>query len=72
MSQSLIPNIIHWIALAIATLVPPLVAGAMPNNNSYPVFLFFGFYGLISFFHIFRHLRESDGKSYNEIIESFK
>lgn len=71
-SQALLPNIVNWLALALSTLIPPLVTGAMPNNNSYPVFLFFGIYGFLSFFHIFRHLRESDGKSYNEIIMSFK
>jgi len=71
-SQNMLPNIFHWIALALSTLIPPIVSKAMPNNNPYPVFIFFGLYGLLSLIHIFRYLRESDGLSYNEIIKSFK
>jgi MFS family permease len=71
-SQSTVPNVIHWLALAISTLVPPVITGIMPNNNAYPVFIFFGIYGLLSFIHVFSQMKESDGKSYNEIIKSFK
>jgi len=67
-SESLLANIMNWIALAISTLIPPLVTGAMPNNNSYPVFIFFGLYGLIGFVHVKCKLRESDGFTYRQII----
>lgn len=30
--QSLIPNIMHWIALSLSTLAPSLVMSIMPNN----------------------------------------
>lgn len=56
-SKSLCPNILHWLSLSISTLVPPIVAGMMPNNNSYPVFIFFGLYCLFGFAHVFRYLR---------------
>lgn len=71
-SQALVPNVVHWLALAISTLVPPVITGIMPGNNAYPVFLFFGVYGIIGFIHVFKTMKESDGKSYNEIIKSFK
>lgn len=64
-SKALIPNIIHWLGLSITTLIPPLVTGAMPHNNPYPVFIVLGVYGLLSFIHVFRDLKESDGKTYN-------
>lgn len=70
-TQSQIPNIVHWTALGLEILIPPLIAGAMPRNNAYPVFYFFGGYGLISFIHVFRCLRETDGLTYNQIIKSF-
>jgi len=70
-SQSLMPNIFHWIALALSTLIPPLVMKVMPDNNPYPVFLFFGIYGLLSLIPVVRYLRESDGLTYKEIIKSF-
>jgi hypothetical protein len=56
-SQSLIPNIVHWLALALSTLIPPVITGIMPKNNAYPVFLFFGLYGLLSLLHVFRYLK---------------
>lgn len=71
-SQFLLPNIVHWIALAISTLIPPLVTAALPHNNSYPVFLFFGAYSIFGFFHVKFKLRESDGFTYNQILASFK
>lgn len=70
--KSLFTNIAHWLSMAISTLVPPLITGSMPDGNPYPVFLFFAFYGIISFIHIFRYLRESDGKTFAEIISSYK
>jgi hypothetical protein len=56
-SQAVIPNIVHWTALALEILIPPLIAGGMPNHNAYPVFFFFGIYGLFAFIHVFRCLK---------------
>lgn len=71
-SETIIPNIVHWTALALEILIPPLIAGKMPNNNAYPVFFFFGIYGIFGFIHVFRCLRQTDGLTYNEIIKSYK
>jgi MFS family permease len=71
-SKALVPNIVNWIALSISTLVPPIIAGIMPDNNPYPVFIFFGMYGFFGLIHVWRVLRESDGHTYLEIIRSFK
>ena len=54
--QSLV-NVLHWLSIAITMLIPPLVAGIMPENNPYPVFIFFGIYGLLGFIHIKMTLR---------------
>lgn len=40
--NTMIPNILNWIGLSIVTIVPPLVVGAMPNNNAYQLFILFG------------------------------
>lgn len=37
-----------------------------------PVILFLAFYAIISFIHIFRYIRESDGKTFAEIFSSYK
>ena len=58
-------NIMSWSALAVSTLVPPLITGIMPDNNPFPVFIFFGLYGIIGFVHVRVKLKESDGFSYN-------
>jgi hypothetical protein len=71
-SESLLPNIFHWVALALSTLIPPLVMKVMPHHNPYPVFIFFGLYGFLSLIHLMRYLRESDGLTYKEIIKSFR
>lgn len=70
-SQALPSNILHWITLALSMLIPPLVAG-YNNKNPYPVFIFFGIYGLIGFIHVRFTLRESNGLTYKQIIQSFK
>jgi hypothetical protein len=56
-SEALFSNIMHWVALSISTLVPPLVSKVMPHSNPYPVFFFFGIYGVFGFIHIYRYLR---------------
>ena len=70
--ESLTPNITHWLALSLATFVPPLISGGMPNNNPYPVFIFFGIYSFIGFVHVRMSMQESDGRTYLEIVKSFK
>jgi len=45
----MVPNIIGWIATSLVTSVPPLVVGAMPNGNAYPLFIFFAAYGLFAY-----------------------
>lgn len=62
-SQALPSNILHWVTLALCLLVPPLVSG-FNNNNPYPVFIFFGIYGIIGFAHVRAVLRESNGLTY--------
>lgn len=71
-SESLPSNILHWITVALCMLVPPLVSGIMPNNNPYPVFIFFGLYGFLGFAHVRWTLRESNGLTFKQIIQSFK
>ena len=65
-------NILHWVSIAICMLIPPLVASFMPGNNPFPVFIFFGIYGFVGFIHVRSTLRESDGRTYKEIIDDFK
>jgi hypothetical protein len=62
--QSVIPNVIGWIATAIVTSIPPIVVGAMPNGNAYPLFIFFGCYGIFGVIMIYLKLIESKGKTY--------
>lgn len=70
-SQSLPSNILHWVTLALCMLVPPLVSG-FNKGNPFPVFIFFGIYGIIGFIHVRFTLRESNGLNYKQIIQSFK
>lgn len=71
-SQQLPANILHWLSLSFSMLVPPLVSSFMPRSNPYPVFIFFGVYGIIGFIHVRSTLRESNNRTYKEIIDSFK
>ena len=54
--ETTIPNICHWLALSFSLLIPPLIGGAMPAGNPYPVFFIFGVYGLLSYIHVVRNL----------------
>lgn len=67
----MIPNIIGWICISIVTSIPPLVVGLMPDNNAYPLFLFFGGYGIFALFILKIWMKESKGLTYEQIIESF-
>ncbi len=51
------PNIMNWIALTLVTSVPPIIVGAMPDNNAYPLFFFFGGFGIIATIVIFIFMR---------------
>ena len=70
-AETLGVNMAQWLSLSVSLLVPPIVSGIMPDNNPYPVFFFFAAYGFVSFIHIYSTLKESDGKSYDEIIQSY-
>ena len=61
---TMIPNIIGWIATSLVTSVPPLVVGAMPNGNAYPLFIFFAVYGLFAYVILHFYMIESKGKTY--------
>jgi tellurite resistance protein TehA-like permease len=67
----MVPNIIGWISMSFVTSVPPLVVGAMPNGNAYPLFIFFAAYGLFAYVLLQFYMRESKDKTYEQIIDSF-
>jgi len=62
--QSLFPNIMGWIATSIVTSVPPIIVGIMPNNNAYPLFLFFGVYSIFGLVVLAMKMVESKGRTY--------
>jgi len=62
--QSLVPNILGWIATAIVTSVPPIVVGIMPNHNAWPLFVFFGFYGVFGLLVLIWKMVESKNRTY--------
>lgn len=64
-------NILQWATLAICLLIPPLISG-LNNGNPFPVFFFFGIYGLLGFIHVRSTIRESNGLTYKQLIQSFK
>jgi hypothetical protein len=53
------------------TIVPPLVVGAMPNHNSYPLFFFFGLCGIVSSVIIYLKMVESKGRTYEQIVAKY-
>ena len=55
---------VYWLSLWIVVSVPPIVVGAMPDNNAYPLFFFFGFYGLIGFIYLYLKMVETKGRTY--------
>lgn len=68
-NKSILPNAAGWIATAIVTSVPPIIVGAMPDHNAYPLFIFFGTYGIFGFTILFMYMVESKNKTYEEIIK---
>lgn len=71
-NEALPSNFVHWIALSLATLVPPVVSLYMPDFNPYPVFIFFAVYTFLGFLHVRFYLRETDGLTYKQIIDSLR
>ncbi len=69
--QTLIPNVIGWIGTSIVTSVPPIIIGAMPDHNAFPLFFFFGGYAIFGFTVIYLKLIESKGLTYEEIISKY-
>jgi hypothetical protein len=53
----MIPNITGWVCLTIVTMIPPLVVGAMPDNNAYPLFIFFGYYGIAAYILLEKYMK---------------
>lgn len=70
-NKSVLPNAAGWIATAIVTSVPPIIVGIMPNHNAYPLFIFFGVYGIFGFTILFMYMVESKNKTYEEIIKEY-
>lgn len=44
----------------------------MPNNEVYPCYIFFCLYSLFTFIHFKRQAVETNGLTYEEIINKFK
>lgn len=70
-AKSVYQNVLGWIATSIVTSVPPIIAAAMPGNNVYPLFFFFGAYGIFGFTYIYLKLIESKGRTYEKIISLY-
>jgi hypothetical protein len=62
--QTLIPNVVGWIATTIVTTIPPIVVGAMPGHNAYPLFFFFSAYCIFGLVIIVWKMVESKGRTY--------
>ena len=70
--ETLAMNCTFWMSIAFTLLVPPLVTGAMPDENPYPVFFFFAICGTVGFIHAYTTAKDTDGKNFYEIIKSFE
>lgn len=64
-AESLGPNIVHWIGMALSTLTPPLIAQAVGHTNMYPMFFFFGTYSFLGLVHVWWKMVDSDGYHYH-------
>jgi hypothetical protein len=53
-----------WIATSIVVSCPPIIKAAMPDGNTYPIFLFFGIYGIFGTIVLYKWLVETKGKTY--------
>ncbi len=61
--EAVYANVPSWIATSIVVSCPPLISAAM-GGNVYPVFLFFGAYGIFGTIVLYRWLVETRGKTY--------
>jgi MFS family permease len=67
--EAVYANVPGWIATSITISVPPIIQGIMPDQNTYPVFFFFGLYGIFGCIILYKYLIETKGKTYDEIIK---
>ena len=64
-------NTLQWVATCIILTISPIVVGAMPDNNAYPLFFFFGAYGVFGTIYAFLAMVESRGRTYEEIVKEY-
>lgn len=69
--QAVFANTLGWIATCIVVSVPPIIVGAMPDHNAYPLFFFFGIWGVFGSLYVFCSMVESKGRTYEEIIKEY-
>lgn len=69
--EAVYANVPGWIATSIVVSCPPIVKAAMPDGNVYPIFLFFGVYGIFGTIVLYKWLVETKGKTYEQIIKEF-
>ena len=55
-----------------STLAPSLVMSLMPDSEVYPCFIFFFGYSAFAWWYFREEVVESNGLSYQQIIEEFK
>lgn len=67
--EAIYANIPGWIATSVVVTCPPIISAAMPNGNSYPLFFFFGAYGIFASIVLYKWLVETKGKTYEQIIK---
>ena len=63
--EAVFANVPGWIATSITITVPPIIKAAMPGNNTYPLFFFFGLYGIFGSYVLYKYLPETKGKTYD-------
>jgi MFS family permease len=66
--EAVYANVPGWIATSIVVSCPPIISGAM-DGSVYPVFFFFGAYGIFGTFGLYKWLVETKGKTYEQIIK---
>ncbi len=69
--EAVYANVPGWLATSLTITVPPIIKEAMPDNNTYPLFFFFGGYGIFGSMMLYLFLVETKGKTYEEIVKEF-
>ena len=64
-------NVPGWIATSIVVSCPPIIQAHMHDGNVYPIFLFFGAYGIFGSIILYKWFVETKGKTYEQIIKEF-